>query len=146
MIAPDKEGKIGCETGTTVVLVEVAYGSVFLRHGHAIEIVAVTDCLSLSNKLGLKPGGKANLEVTANNKEIYVLPLVYLTGFLDRGIDGVKSAVALFLRQLDMTSGYRQSSRNPRLQYAACVLCTHPYLKTAAMETDVIENLEYLSE
>ena len=49
MIAPDKEGKIGCETGTTVIFVEVAYSSVFLRYGHAIEIVAITDCLSLSN-------------------------------------------------------------------------------------------------
>ena len=58
----------------------------------------------------------------------------------------MKSAVALSPRQLDMISGSIQSSRNPRLQYAACVLCTHPYLITAAMETDVVKNLEYLSE
>lgn len=36
-----------------------------------------------------------NLEVTANDEEVYAIPAVDLTRLFDRGIDGMKSTMTL---------------------------------------------------
>ena len=41
-----------------------------------------------------------DLEVATNHEEINALPIVDLTRFLYRGVDGVESAMTLTLRQL----------------------------------------------
>lgn len=48
VIAADEEGEIWRDAGAAVVLVEIANSSIFVRYGHAIEIIVVADCLSLS--------------------------------------------------------------------------------------------------
>lgn len=98
MVAADKEGEVGCNAGAAVVLVEIADSSIFMGYGHAIEVVAIADCLSLLNKYRSRSRGMADLEVTPNDEEVNPVPIVDLTGLLDGGVDGVESAMALVLR------------------------------------------------
>lgn len=48
---------------------------------------------------------KADLEVTADDKEVNALPFVDFAGLLHGGIDGMKGTMTLSLRQLGMVGG-----------------------------------------
>lgn len=48
MVSAHEEGQVGCGAGAGVVFVEVADHTVFGRHGHCEEVVAVADCLMRS--------------------------------------------------------------------------------------------------
>lgn len=52
MITTDEEREVGCVASSAVIFVEVTYGSELLRYGHGVEVVGVTDCLSLSACVG----------------------------------------------------------------------------------------------
>lgn len=95
MIAANEEGKVGCNAGTAVVLVEIANSSIFLGYGHAIEVVAISDCLSLLDVGESRSGGRADLEIAPNDHEANTLPVVYLTSLLNGGVDSVESTMTL---------------------------------------------------
>lgn len=68
MITAYEECEVGCFTGSTIVFVEIAYGSKLLGDGHGVEVVGVADCLSLSEMSWVSIKGKPDLEIAANDK------------------------------------------------------------------------------
>ena len=79
VIPSDEECEVRRSASAAVIFVEVAYGSIFLRHGHAVEIIRVADCLILSKipprKLSVLG---ADLEITANDQKIDAGPAIDL--------------------------------------------------------------------
>ena len=72
MVAAHEEGKVGRAAAAGIVLVEIADGAVFGRHGHGGQVVGVAH----------------GLEVAADDEQgDAVEPVVELAGFGDGGVD-----------------------------------------------------------
>lgn len=91
VVAPDEDGQVGGLAGAAVVLVVVAQGAVLGGHGHDLDIVAVAD----------------GLEVAADDEQVDAGPLALGAGFLDGGVDGVESSMALMKGIVFFTDGQR---------------------------------------
>ena len=100
VITANEECEVGCNAGAAIVFVEIADSPVFVGYGHAVEIIAVADCLSLLDRYGSQSGGKADLEVAPNDEQANCSQVVDLTSLLDGGVDRVESAMTLFPHQL----------------------------------------------
>ena len=101
MITANEECEVGCNAGAAVVFMKIADSPVFVGYRHAVEIIAVADCLSLLDVNRSQLGGKADLEVTSNDEQADCPPLVDFTSLLNGGVDRVESAMTLFPCQLD---------------------------------------------
>ena len=95
VIPANEECEVGCDAGAAVVFVEIADSPVFVGYGHAVEIIAVADCLGLLDRYRSQPGGKADLEVAPNDEQANCPPVVDFTSLLDGGVDRVESAMTL---------------------------------------------------
>lgn len=78
MVTANKDCSVRRFAGSTVVLVEVAYGAELLRDRHGIEIVGVPDCLCLLVTF-YNDMSQTDLEVTPNDEEVNAIPIVDFT-------------------------------------------------------------------
>lgn len=99
MVATNEDRQVWCSPDAAVVLVKVAYLPIFDRNRHAIQIIGVSDCLALlpsgRNEMLEFDSMSTYLKVTADNQDIYTIPAIELTSFLNGRVDGVECSMTL---------------------------------------------------